>query len=77
MSAGKVWIVLTGTPLYFALSGMVTAAGFSALLDIVPDRVRGLAMSVSFFLNVAVGAGVAPTAVASKRAPSRGAPVQA
>ncbi len=64
LSAGTVGIVLMGVPLYFALSGMVTAAGFSALLDIVPDRARGLAMSVSFFLNVAIGAGVGPTAVA-------------
>ncbi len=56
--------VLLGVPLYFALSGMVTAAGFSAILDFVPNRSRGLAMSISFFLNVALGAGFGPTAVA-------------
>jgi MFS family permease len=56
--------VLTGVPLYFGLSGMVTAVGFSAILDMVPNRSRGLAMSVSFFLNVALGAGLGPTAVA-------------
>jgi MFS family permease len=56
--------VLTGVPLYFALSGMVTAVGFSAILDMVPNRSRGLAMSISFFLNVALGAGLGPTAVA-------------
>jgi MFS family permease len=56
--------VLMGVPLYFALSGIVTAVGFSAILDAVPNRSRGLAMSVSFFLNVAIGAGVGPTAVA-------------
>jgi MFS family permease len=62
-SAGSAGAVLIGAPLYFALSGMVTAAGFSALLDIVPAAARGLAMAVSFFLNVAVGAGLGPALV--------------
>jgi MFS family permease len=57
-------LVLGGVPLYFALSGIVTAVGFSAILDVVPNRSRGLAMSMSFFLNVALGAGLGPTAVA-------------
>jgi MFS family permease len=57
-------MVLAGVPLYFALSGIVTAVGFSAILDVVPNRSRGLAMSMSFFLNVALGAGLGPTAVA-------------
>jgi MFS family permease len=56
--------VLAGVPLYFALSGIVTAVGFSTILDVVPNRSRGLAMSMSFFLNVALGAGLGPTAVA-------------
>jgi MFS family permease len=56
--------VLAGVPLYFALSGIVTAVSFSAILDVVPNRSRGLAMSMSFFLNVALGAGLGPTAVA-------------
>ncbi len=55
---------LLGVPVYFALSGMVTATGFSTILDFVPNRSRGLAMAVSFFLNVAIGAGFGPTAVA-------------
>jgi len=57
-------VVLLSVPLYFALSGIVTACGFSAILDAVPNRSRGLAMSVSFLLNMALGAGVGPTAVA-------------
>ena len=57
-------VVLLAVPLYFGLSGIVTACGFSAILDAVPNRSRGLAMSVSFFLNVALGAGLGPTAVA-------------
>jgi MFS family permease len=55
--------VLISIPIYFALSGAVTAIGFSSVLDLVPNNARGLAMSISFFLNVAIGAGVGPTAV--------------
>jgi MFS family permease len=64
MNAPTFSFVLAGVPLYFALSGIVTAVGFSAILDVVPNRSRGLAMSMSFFLNVALGAGLGPTAVA-------------
>jgi predicted MFS family arabinose efflux permease len=62
-AASAAW-VLMGVPVYFALSGIVTAAGFSALLDITPPQNRALAMSVSFFLNVAIGAGAGPALVA-------------
>ena len=64
MNAGQFNIVLLSVPVYFALSGSVTALGFSAILDVVPNRSRGLAMAISFFLNVAIGAGAGPTAVA-------------
>jgi MFS family permease len=64
INAGQFLVVLLAVPLYFALSGVVTACGFSAILDVVPNRSRGLAMSISFFLNVALGAGLGPTAVA-------------
>jgi MFS family permease len=64
ISSSSVAWVLVGVPAYFALSGVVTAAGFSALLDITPPQSRALAMSVSFFLNVAIGAGAGPTLVA-------------
>jgi len=63
MTSDRFGLVLLAIPVYFALSGAVTAAGFSAILDFVPNRSRGLAMSVSFFLNVALGAGLGPTAV--------------
>jgi MFS family permease len=56
--------VMTAVPLYFTLSGIVTACGFSAILDAVPNRRRGFAMAVSFFLNVALGAGIGPSSVA-------------
>jgi MFS family permease len=64
MNASGFELVLAGIPLYFALSGSVTAVGFSAILDVIPNRSRGLAMAISFFLNVALGAGLGPTAVA-------------
>jgi MFS family permease len=64
MNAPTFGMALAGVPLYFALSGIVTAVGFSAILDVVPNRSRGLAMSMSFFFNVALGAGLGPTAVA-------------
>jgi len=54
---------MVGVPLYFFLSAVVTASGLSAILDRSPNRVRGAAMAVSFFLNVAVGAGFGPMAV--------------
>jgi hypothetical protein len=49
---------------YFALSAVVTASGLSAILDATPNRMRGQVMAVSFFLNVAIGGGFGPTAVA-------------
>jgi MFS family permease len=64
INAADFKVVLLAVPLYFALSGIVTACGFSAILDVVPNRSRGFAMSVSFFLNVALGASIGPSAVA-------------
>ncbi|MDE2296151.1 MAG: MFS transporter [Gammaproteobacteria bacterium] len=66
-------VVMAAVPSYFALSGIVTAAGFSAILDLVPAQSRGLAMAISFFLNVAIGAGLGPTAVAVTAARVHGA----
>ena len=63
IDAGEFDLVMASIPAYFALSGMVTACGFSAILDVVPNRSRGLAMAISFFLNVAIGASAGPSAV--------------
>jgi len=57
-------LVLIAVPVYVLLSGAVTACGFSAILDVVPARRRALAMAISFFLNVALGAGLGPSMVA-------------
>lgn len=64
IDAPRAQVVMGAVPLYFALSGIVTACGFSAILDAVPNRQRGFAMALSFFLNVALGAGLGPTSVA-------------
>ena len=63
INAAQFNVVLGSVPAYFALSGIVTACGFSAILDVVPNRSRGLAMAISFFLNVAIGASAGPSAV--------------
>lgn len=63
VDSGNFLIVLLAVPLYFACSGIVTACGFSAILDLVPHRHRGVAMAISFFLNVAIGGGLGPAAV--------------
>jgi MFS family permease len=63
IDAGTPTLVLTGIGLYFALSAFVTASGLSVILDHAPSHLRGTAMAVSFFLNVAVGAGLGPSAV--------------
>jgi MFS family permease len=47
------------------LSGVITGAGLSAILDTVPGERRGLFTAISFFLNVALGAGIGPPAVAA------------
>jgi MFS family permease len=64
LTSAHVSVVMAAVPLYFALSGVVTACGFSSILDAIPNSQRGFAMAVSFFLNVAVGAGLGPTSVA-------------
>ncbi|HEY2779400.1 MAG TPA: MFS transporter [Steroidobacteraceae bacterium] len=64
LTSSHLAVVMAAIPGYFALSGVVTACGFSSILDAIPNSKRGFAMAVSFFLNVAVGAGLGPTSVA-------------
>jgi len=68
MNARTYDVALLSIPAYFLLSGIVTACGFSAILDAVPNRSRGFAMGVSFFLNVAVGGGLGAPAVTAASA---------
>ena len=61
--ASSVNIVLIGVSLYVCLSCIGASVGTLTLLDLVPNKRHGLIMAVSFFLNVALGAGVGPAAV--------------
>lgn len=61
--ASSLNIVLIGVSLYVCLSCIGASVGTLTLLDLVPNRRHGLIMAVSFFLNVALGAGVGPAAV--------------
>ena len=55
--------VLVGVTSYVLLACISESAGTLALLDSVPNRRRGLVTAMSFFLNVAFGAGIGPAAV--------------
>jgi len=57
--------VVGGVAACMVLSGVITGAGLTAILDTVPDGQRGLVTAISFFLNVALGAGIGPPAVAA------------
>ena len=49
--------------IFFACA-LITSSGLAAILDCVPNHRRGIATSISFFLNVAIGLGTGPAAVA-------------
>jgi MFS family permease len=55
--------VLAGVTLYVFLACISESAGTLSLLDAVPNHRHGLVTAVSFFLNVAFGAGIGPVAV--------------
>ncbi len=59
-----VTMISTSILAVFFASAWITSSGLAAILDWVPNRRRGLATSISFFFNVAVGLGVGPAAVA-------------
>ena len=61
--ASNLNIVLLGVTLYVCLSCIGACVGTLTLLDLAPNQRHGLIMAVSFFLNVALGAGVGPAAV--------------
>jgi MFS family permease len=61
--AGSINVVLIGVTMYVFLSCIGASVGTLTLLDLVPNRTHGLVSAVSFFLNVALGAGVGPVAV--------------
>ena len=60
---GSIHVVLVGLTLYVFLSCIGAAVGTLTLLELAPTHRHGLVTAVSFFLNVALGAGVGPVAV--------------
>jgi hypothetical protein len=60
----EVAMILVSILAVFFASAWITSSGLAAILDWVPNQRRGLASSISFFFNVAVGLGVGPAAVA-------------
>jgi MFS family permease len=58
-------VVVGAVAACIVLSGVITGAGLTAILDAVPGGRRGLVTAISFFLNVALGAGIGPPAVAA------------
>ena len=60
---GNLDVVLAGVTLYVFLSCIGESAGTLTLLESVPNSRHGLVTAMSFFLNVAFGAGVGPVAV--------------
>src|SRR5580698_1514726 len=60
---GHLDVVLAGVTLYVFLSCIGESAGTLTLLESVPNSRHGLVTAMSFFLNVAFGAGVGPVAV--------------
>jgi len=68
----SVALALIGVGFYRFFSDWTTSCGIAAVLDQVPNRLRGLATSVTFFLNVSLGVGLGPTLVAlvSERHPA-------
>ena len=59
-----VTVALLGVAGLFTLTGFITAVGLSTILDLTPNRRRGITTSLSFFLNVLLGSGAGPVLAA-------------
>ena len=57
-------LALLGMALFIMFADWTISGAIATVLDEVPNRSRGLATSLAFFLNVVVGAGLGPTLVA-------------
>lgn len=60
----SVWLIVPGFMLAMLGGFMVIACGAAALLDIMPNRLRGQATAVYFFVVSLAGIGTGPTVVA-------------
>jgi MFS family permease len=64
ITSSRVTLILIAILAIFFASAWITSSGLAAILDWAPNNRRGLATSISFFFNVAVGLGAGPPAVA-------------
>jgi len=64
MDSSRMTIILTAIFVIFFASALITSSGLAAILECVPNHRRGIATSISFFMNVAIGLGIGPAAVA-------------
>jgi MFS family permease len=64
IDSSRITLTLIAIFVVMFASAIITASGLAAILDGVPNHRRGLVTSISFFVNVAVGLGIGPTAVA-------------
>jgi MFS family permease len=64
MDSSRLTIILTAIFVIFFASALITSSGLAAILECVPNHRRGIATSISFFMNVAIGLGIGPAAVA-------------
>lgn len=58
------WLTLLAMGLFIMFADWTISCAIAAILDVVPNRSRGLATSIFFFLNVTMGVGIGPTLVA-------------
>ncbi len=59
------WVVLLGLGLWTLASSIGAIGGIAALQHVMPNEMRGIAMSFVAFCNTLLGLGVGPTVVAS------------
>lgn len=65
VAGSQPWMVLTGLGLWTLASSIGAIGGIAALQQIVPNEMRGIAMSLIAFCNTLLGLGCGPTVVAS------------
>ena len=64
IDSSSTWVIFAMIFAIFFACALITSSGLAAILECVPNHRRGIATSISFFLNVAIGLGTGPAAVA-------------
>ena len=65
IAGSEPWIVLTGLGIWTLASSIGAIGGIAALQHVMPNEMRGIAMSLIAFCNTLLGLGCGPTLVAS------------